>query len=54
MTTPGGELRAAAYFEEALLANRYSAVSWRALERIYSAPGREAAAAGLARRKEAI
>ncbi len=54
MTTPGGELRAAACFEEALLLNRYSAASWRALERIYSAPGREAAAAGLARRKGAL
>lgn len=54
MTAPGGEFRAAVYFEEALLLNRYSAVSWRALERIYSAPGREAAAAGLARRKGAL
>lgn len=54
MTAPGGVPRAAACFEEALLVNRYSAASWLALERIYSTPGLEAEAAGLARRKEAL
>lgn len=43
--------KAAVYFEMTLLENRYSAASWRALGKIYSAPGLEAQAAGLERRR---
>jgi hypothetical protein len=49
-----GEGRAAEYFEMALLENRYDADSWLQLERIYSVAGREAQAAGLARRKAEV
>jgi hypothetical protein len=38
----------------ALLENRYSAMSWRALKRIYSVPGREGQAAGLERRRAEV
>ena len=51
LTTPGGEFQAAVHFEEALLENRYSAEAWRALKKLYSAPGRERDAAGLERRR---
>jgi hypothetical protein len=47
-------LNAAAYFEETLLENPYSRPAWRALERLYAAPGLEAAAAGLKQRREAV
>jgi O-antigen ligase len=50
----GSEARAAGYFEMALLENRYSAASWRALERLYAAPGREAQAASLAARRAEV
>ncbi|MDA8129955.1 MAG: O-antigen ligase family protein [Elusimicrobia bacterium] len=42
---------AAVYFEMALLENRYSAASWAALRRIYSAEGLEGEAAGLEARR---
>jgi O-antigen ligase len=51
LASPGGDFRAAVYYEEALLENRYSAAPWRALKKIYSAPGRENDAAGLERRR---
>lgn len=51
MASPGGAFRAAVFFEEALLENRYSSASWRALKGLYSAPGREREAAGLERRR---
>lgn len=54
MAAPGGESPAAVYYEEALLENRYSAESWKALKRIYSAPGRERDAAGLERRRAEV
>jgi hypothetical protein len=38
----------------ALLENRYSAASWRALRRVYSIGGREAQAAGLERRRAEV
>jgi hypothetical protein len=47
-------VRAAVYFEAALLENRYSALSWRALARIYSASGRPELAAGLERRRREV
>ena len=50
----GGEpaaFRAAVYFEMALLENRYSAASWAALRRIYSAGGLEKEEAGLETRR---
>ena len=51
-TAPAG-FRSAAYYEQALLENRYSPAAWGALERIYDQPGLEQAAAGLrARRAE--
>jgi len=47
--------KAAVYYEMTLLENRYSAVSWRALRKIYSGPGLEAQARGLeSRRAEAF
>jgi O-antigen ligase len=46
-----GGVKAAEYFEMALLENRYSAASWNELERIYSVPGRGIQAASLARRR---
>ena len=51
MAMPGGGFRAAAFYEEALLENRYSAPAWRSLEKIYSVPGHERDAAGLERRR---
>ena len=44
----------AVYFEMELLENPYSAQAWRALERIYGAPGLEKEAAGLAARKAEV
>lgn len=47
-------LSSAVYYEMALLENPYSPRAWGALERIYAAPGRGTAAAGLAHRKAAV
>ena len=46
--------RAAVYFEEALLRDRYSAAAWSALRRVYSVPGRQEQAAGLERRRREV
>lgn len=54
LTVRGGEDRAAGYFEMALLENHYNAAAWRALERLYSVPGREVQAAGLAGRRAEV
>ena len=54
LTAKDAGFNAAVYFEMALLENRYSAASWRALKRIYSVPGREEAAAGLERRRAEV
>ncbi|HAT73348.1 MAG TPA: hypothetical protein DCS63_11095 [Elusimicrobia bacterium] len=54
LTARDAGLSSAVYFEMALIENRYSAASWRALKRIYSLPGREAAAAGLERRRAEV
>jgi hypothetical protein len=54
MASPGGEFRAAVYYEETLLENRYSAAAWRSLGKLYSAPGRERDAAGLERRRREV
>lgn len=54
LTARDGGARAAVYFETALLENRYSALSWRALARIYSASGRPELAAGLERRRREV
>jgi len=45
---------AAAYYEMALLENRYDAYAWRALGRLYAGQGTEAAAQGLARRRAEV
>ena len=44
----------AVYYEMTLLENRYSAAAWRALNKIYSEPGLEAEARGLARRRAEV
>jgi len=54
MTARDGGAGAAVYFEAALLENRYSALSWRALARIYAASGRQEPAAGLERRRREV
>jgi O-antigen ligase len=54
LAVPGREFPAAVYYEEALLENRYSAESWRALKKIYAAPGRERDAAGLESRRREV
>ena len=55
LTAPAAAGRAAVYYEMALLENIYDAEAWRALRRIYSAPGLEAQARGLElRRKGAL
>ncbi|MCM2267168.1 MAG: O-antigen ligase family protein [Elusimicrobiales bacterium] len=54
LTAPDGGARAAVYFEMALLENRYSAFSWRALARIYSAARKPELAAGLERRRREV
>ena len=54
LTARDGGVRAAVYFETALLENRYSAFSWRALARIYSVSGRPELAAGLERRRQEV
>lgn len=54
LATPGGDFRAAVFYEQALLENRYSSASWRALKKIYSAPGREREAAGLELRRQEV
>lgn len=54
LAAPGGEPRAAVYYEETLLENRYSAEAWRSLRRIYSVPGREREAAGLELRRREV
>ena len=51
---PDKGFSSAVYYEMALLENPYSPEAWRALERIYSAPGLERAAAGLAARKAEV
>lgn len=48
------DFSSAVYYEMALLENPYSSPAWRALERIYGAPGREGAAADLAARKARV
>lgn len=52
-TAPPG-YRSAVYYEMALLENRYCAGAWGALRRIYSAPGLEARAEGLERRRREV
>lgn len=48
-------LRAAAWYEQALIENPYSPTAWEGLRRVYSLPGLEAAAVDLERRrKEAL
>lgn len=55
LTSPGSGRRAAVYYEAALLENVYDAEAWRALWRVYSAPGLETQARELElRRREAL
>lgn len=51
LTAPASAGRAAVYYEMALLENVYDAEAWRALRRVYSAPGFEGQAAELGRRR---
>lgn len=51
---PDRGFSSAVYYEMLLLENPYSPAAWRALGRIYSAPGLEHAASGLAARKAGV